>query len=176
VTSSTSAAWISGFGRSRSAAPPLRKLLVKDDLKRCIQFSGHEGDGSPSFGRPMPWGAGDCVQARGQLLPQQPLQSLAEDQVDDGERVGCGLDGGKPGRRAFALLAREGKEGVYAGSAFVTLGAADRDRFWTTTEALRVPKVVVSDLRKDKRKTSFVRPELRVHARHLKGACSATRG
>jgi bifunctional non-homologous end joining protein LigD len=55
-----------------------------------------------------------------------------------------------PGGAAFALLAREESEGlVYAGSAFVTLDAADRDRFWTTTEALKIPKAVVAHLRKE---------------------------
>jgi ATP-dependent DNA ligase len=50
-----------------------------------------------------------------------------------------------PGGPPFALLARESEDGlVYAGSAFVTLGAADRERFWTTTEALKISKAVVS--------------------------------
>jgi hypothetical protein len=46
-----------------------------------------------------------------------------------------------PGGAPFALLAREEEDGlVYAGSAFVTLSAAERDRFWTTTEELKVKR------------------------------------
>jgi len=89
--------------------------------------------------------------------------------MTESEFIVVGMEA-SPGGAPFALLAREKEDGlVYAGSAFVTLGAADRDRFWTTTEALRIPKAVVAELRKGKRKASFVRPELRVRARHLKG-------
>ena len=45
-----------------------------------------------------------------------------------------------PGGAPFALLAREaGGELVYAGSAFVTLPGASRDRFWRTIEPRRTP-------------------------------------
>ena len=88
--------------------------------------------------------------------------------MTESEFVVVGMEA-NPGGAPFALAREEAEGVVYAGSAFVTLGAADRDRFWTTTEALRIPKAVVAELRKGKRKASFVRPELRVRARHLKG-------
>jgi hypothetical protein len=66
-------------------------------------------------------------------------------------------------------LAREADEGLeYAGTAFVTLSAADRERFWRATErlatglpALSVPRPVG---------VSWMKPELRVTAKHLRGA------
>jgi ATP-dependent DNA ligase len=74
-----------------------------------------------------------------------------------------------PGGAPFALLAREeGGRLVYAGSAFVTLRQPTRDQFWSRAEALKIAKAAVPELR-GKRKASFIRPELRVRARHLRG-------
>jgi hypothetical protein len=73
-------------------------------------------------------------------------------------------------RQVFALLAREAAGGlVYAGSAFVTLPQRARDEFWTRTEAIKIPNAVVPELRGGNRKASFVRPMVRVRARHLRG-------
>ena len=85
----------------------------------------------------------------------------------EGEFVVVGMEP-NPGGAPFALLARE-EEGelVYAGSAFVTLPAAERERFWTRAEALKVKRPAVQ-LAGGCRKASFVRPELRVRARHMK--------
>ena len=75
-----------------------------------------------------------------------------------------------PGGAPFALLAREEPEGLaYAGSAFVTLDDASRDRFWTGIERLRIARPVVPQLRGGNRKATWVKPEMRVRARHLKG-------
>lgn len=57
----------------------------------------------------------------------------------------------------------------YVGSAFVTLPQPARDQFWTRAEALKVSTAVLPELRGGKRKASFVKPELRVRARHLRG-------
>ena len=89
--------------------------------------------------------------------------------MTEGEFVVVGMEpnaGGAP----FALLAREAAGGlVYAGAAFVTLPQPAREQFWTRTEAIKIPKAVVPELRNGNRKASFVRPELRVRARHLRG-------
>ena len=58
---------------------------------------------------------------------------------------------------------------VYAGSAFVTLPQPARDQFRTRTEAIKILKAVVPELRNGNRKVSFVKPMMRVRARHLRG-------
>ena len=66
------------------------------------------------------------------------------------------------------LLAREQEDGlVYAGSAFVTLPQKERDRFWTTTEALKVKRPAVK-METVGREASYVKPELRVRAKHMR--------
>ena len=71
--------------------------------------------------------------------------------------------GGAP----FALLAREeGGELIYAGSAFVTLPGASRDRFWRTIEVTKLKRPVVAGV--GSRKASFCRPDMRVRAKHLR--------
>ena len=86
--------------------------------------------------------------------------------MTEGEFVVVGVEP-NPGGALFALLARDtAGELIYAGAAFVTLPQPARDQFWTRTEAIKIPKAAVPELRN--RKASFVRPELRVHARHLR--------
>ena len=75
------------------------------------------------------------------------------------------------------MLARETEQGLaYAGSAFVTLPQPARDRFWRATEALKVPRPALQEIRS--RKASFVRPEMKVRVRHLlrRGRDAAPRG
>jgi bifunctional non-homologous end joining protein LigD len=85
---------------------------------------------------------------------------------DEGEFVVIGAEH-EPGKPAFALLARETDEGLaYAGSAFMTLGGEDRDRFWTMVELHGRSKPVI---RMEKRKAGRVDPVLRVRVQHLKG-------
>lgn len=74
----------------------------------------------------------------------------------------------------FALLAREEDGGLaYCGSAFVTLPQPARDEFWSRAEALKVDCPAVAELRKGRRKASFVRPELRVRAA-ISGAATSS--
>jgi bifunctional non-homologous end joining protein LigD len=56
---------------------------------------------------------------------------------------------------------------AYAGSAFVTLPAKARDQFWQHAEALKVDRPAVAEIRG--RKVGFVKPAMRVRARHLRG-------
>lgn len=44
-----------------------------------------------------------------------------------------------------------------------------RAMFWSRAEALKIDRPVIAELRKGHRNASFVRPELRVRARHLRG-------
>jgi len=73
----------------------------------------------------------------------------------------------EPGKPAFALLASEDGPALnYVGSAFVTLGGADRDRFWDAVErhaAANPPLNLVGH-----KKARWVRPEIRVRVEHLK--------
>ena len=72
-----------------------------------------------------------------------------------------------PSGPPFALLAREAPAGlIYVGSAFVTLPKAERDRFWSETERLKTSKPSLPEIMK--RKVGFVKPELRVRAKHLR--------
>jgi bifunctional non-homologous end joining protein LigD len=74
----------------------------------------------------------------------------------------------QPGQASFALLAREMEGGlVYAGSAFITLGSAEGERFWSRVGKLAGGKPAVKELAN--RKAQWLRPEMRVRARHLKG-------
>lgn len=67
-----------------------------------------------------------------------------------------------------ALLAREDPEGLeYVGGAMVTLTDAERERFWRAAElhASTKPPIPIA-----KRGASWLQPNIRVRARHLKGA------
>jgi bifunctional non-homologous end joining protein LigD len=73
----------------------------------------------------------------------------------------------KSGEAPFALLARETGDGPrYAGRAFVTLSQPERGEFWTRVKALAAEKPPIRSTRK---KAIFVRPMLRVRAKHLRG-------
>lgn len=85
---------------------------------------------------------------------------------DEGEFLVIGAEH-EPGKPAFALLARETEAGLeYAGSAFMTLSGADRDRFWTMVEQRGRAK---APLAMEKRKAGWVDPVMRVRAQFLKG-------
>jgi DNA ligase D-like protein (predicted ligase) len=138
----------------------------------AVQVSEHyEGDGAALFAVAEQMGLEGIVSKRvgsryksGRSALWQKTKCMTE-----GEFIVVGMEP-NPGGAPFALLAREAAEGlVYAGSAFVTLPQHARDEFWTRTEAIKIPKAVVPELRNGNRKASFVRPELRVRARHLRG-------
>jgi hypothetical protein len=67
-----------------------------------------------------------------------------------------------------ALLARETDEGLsYSGGAFVILSDEDRERFWGAVKRLVSdgPAIALPG----QRSAMWVRPELRVRAKYLKG-------
>ena len=86
---------------------------------------------------------------------------------DEGEFVVLGAEH-EPGKPAFALLARETDGALeYAGSAFVTLGGAERDHFWNEIERLGTSAPAIAMERKKARR--WAKPELRARVQHLKG-------
>ena len=81
------------------------------------------------------------------------------------ELIVIGTETGKAA--PVALLARDGEAGLeYVGGAMVTLAQPDRDRFWQAVEALTVAKPAVP---MGKRKATWVKPEMRVRVRTLRG-------
>jgi DNA ligase D-like protein (predicted ligase) len=77
--------------------------------------------------------------------------------------VGCDRNEGGP---PFALLASELNGSLeYVGSAFVTLEESQRELFWRTVERLGTKKPAIAV---QSRTASWVRPELRVRAKHLR--------
>lgn len=87
---------------------------------------------------------------------------------DEGEFVVLGAEH-EPGKPAFALLAREADRGLdYAGSAFVTLGGTQRDRFWNEIERLARPRAPLKIV--GHKKARWAEPHMRVQVQHLKGA------
>lgn len=79
--------------------------------------------------------------------------------------VGTEYERGKP---PIALLAWETPGGlVYAGGAMVTLGGAARERFWEETERLATTRPALKIAKR--RGASWLRPELRVRVRYLRG-------
>lgn len=150
----------------------LRQVIGEADPSSCIQFSDHfEGDCAAFFAAAEAAGVEGIVSKRaGSFYRSGPSKAWLKTKcMTESEFIVVGMErneGGPP----YALLAREEEGGLaYAGSAFVILPQPARDEFWTRTERLKIPKAVVPELRKGKRKASFVRPDLRVRARHLRG-------
>ena len=86
---------------------------------------------------------------------------------DEGEFVVVGAEH-EPGSLAFALLARDAGDHLeYAGSAFITLGADERDKFWTEVALLTRAKPPLP--LPQKRGRHWVEPRMRVRAQYLKG-------
>lgn len=72
------------------------------------------------------------------------------------------------GSPATAMLARD-REGdlEYVGGAMITLTDANRDRFWSAVERLETPRPAIPIAKKG---AQWLKPEMRVRARYLKGA------
>jgi len=81
--------------------------------------------------------------------------------------VGTKLDS-RTGSPMALLARREGDELIYAGSAGFVMPEAERDRLRTRTEELRVARPAIRELAA-KRDARWLKPELTVRVRHLKG-------
>jgi ATP-dependent DNA ligase len=147
----------------------LDRLLNVPAPESPIQFSDAVGgDGAKVFAVAQEFGLEGIVSKRA-MSHYRSGRSNAWRKVKcmtEGDFIVVGVEPNPKGA-PFALLARETEEGLsYAGSAFVNLPTETRDRFWNATEALKVARPVLADIKRNK--ASFLRPELRVRARHLR--------
>jgi len=147
----------------------LRGLIAPDPLS-AIQFSeAIAGDGVTVFAAAERMGLEGIISKR---LGSRYKSGTSRDWLKtkamiEGEFVVVGA-APNPGGAPFALLAREeAGELIYVGSAFVTLPAASRDRFWSTIDATKLKRSVVAGI--GSRKASYCRPDMRVRAKHLRG-------
>ena len=136
----------------------------------CIQYSEHvSGDGRSVFE------AADRMALEG-IVSKRATSRYRSGPSRNWLKIKCVargefvVIGAQPGDRGppCALLARETEQGrQYAGSAFVTLSGQERESFWRQMERLRTPQLAVP---MSNMKASWVRPELRVCAKFLKGS------
>lgn len=147
----------------------LEALIGDQDPSWPIQFSADVSDGEGLFAAAERMGLEGITSKkatsryrRGRSTDWLKIKCFAED-----EFVVIGAEH-EPGSPAFALLARDtGDHLEYAGSAFLTLGSDDRERFWTEMALLTRAKPVLS--MPQKRGRHWVEPRLRVRAQYLKG-------
>ncbi len=147
----------------------LQQALGQSGPERPIQFSAHiEGVGPDFFRAVDAMGLEGIVSKRrgsryrsGSSKSWLKIKTFAE-----GEFVVVAVERG--GKAPIATLAREGEGGLeLAGPAWVTLPEPERERFWSALEALKTSRAAVSMERP--KEGSFVKPELRVRARYLRG-------
>lgn len=136
---------------------------------RCIQFSdGIIGDGRPLFAAAAEMDLEGIVSKKltsryvgGRTRSWLKCKAYAEDEFFV---VGCEQTKGP----ACALLARQTEGGLeYAGSAFVTLGGDERERFWRRMDQLSIDRPAVPIGRR--KHARWVSPGLRVRAKFLRG-------
>ncbi len=149
----------------------LEKLIGRPDPTHAIQFSECiAGEGAKVFASAAELGLEGIVSKRlgSRYASGSTRDWLKTKAMVEGEFIVVGVEP-NPGGPPFALLARETDAGlVYVGSAFVTLPKVERDRFWAATDSLTVTKPAVKEIRRAK--VGFVKPVLKVKARHLRGA------
>lgn len=147
----------------------LARLIGAHDRARPIQFSQDTTDGPGLFAAAAKLGLEGIVSKKADS-PYRSGRSrawLKSKSFDEGEFVVVGAEH-EPGSPAFALLARETGDSLeYAGSAFITLGAHDRDRFWTEVERLGQPEPAIP--MKGRKGRRWVRPQMRVRAQYFAG-------
>lgn len=149
----------------------LRELVGGHDPDTPIQFSEtFEGTGQQLLGAACAMELEGIVSKKVNSRYRSGRQRswLKTKCYDEGDFVVVGAER-EPGRPAFALLAREEDNGLhYTGSAFLTLGGGERDRFWETVERHGRAKPPLSV---EKRKSArWIDPVLRVRVQHLKGS------
>jgi DNA ligase D-like protein (predicted ligase) len=147
----------------------LRELLGENEPSCCIHFSDHVvGAGADLFAAADRMGLEGIVSKRiTSRYRSGPSKSwLKVKCFGEAEFVVIGTARGD--RAPTALLARETQAGLeYAGSAMVTLADPDRETFWRMNEQLKVDRPALA--MESRRETSWLRPEMRVRARYLKG-------
>jgi ATP-dependent DNA ligase len=147
----------------------LEELIGQHDPAWPIQFSQDVSDGPALLAAAAKHGLEGIVskKARSPYRSGRTLNWLKTKVFAEGEFVVIGAEH-EPGSPAFALLAREAGDRLeYAGSAFLTLDAEDRDRFWTDVERYARPKPAIP--MEKKRGRRWVEPRMRVKAQFLAG-------
>jgi DNA ligase D-like protein (predicted ligase) len=145
----------------------LQELIGEHDPTSRIQFSEHVIGGGPEFfdvacGAELEGIVSKKITSR--YSSGRSKAWLKAKAFVDGEFVVIGYRREKD--RSVALLARETDGGLqYAGGAFVTLSDEERERFWRATERLASDK---PSLLTDIRGASWLRPGIRVRAKHLR--------
>jgi DNA ligase D-like protein (predicted ligase) len=151
----------------------LHELIGEPAPHSPLRFSDHfEGDGAAFFA------AAEAAGVEG-IVSKRVDSRYRSGRSDAWRKAKCETEsefvviGAEPNRDGppYALLARETDSGlVYAGSAFVTLSQAEKERFWPRSEAIKIRRPVPTEgLDTRKRKVSWFKPEMRVRARHMRG-------
>ena len=148
----------------------LRYLLSGLGSEAPIRFSDHVvGNGAAVFAAAEAMGAEGIVSKRlgsryrsGPSRVWQKVKSFAE-----GEFVVIGTSRGD--LAPVALLAREMEDHrlEYAGAAMVTFSEGERERFWRANERLKTKDPALH--MEPRPETSWLKPEMRVRVRHLRG-------
>lgn len=147
----------------------LAQLLGPHDPHQPFQFSEHVvGGGAEFFDAVDKMGLEGIVSKRlGSRYRSGPTKAWVKTKTFiEEELVVIGTERGD--KAPVALLARERDGNLeYAGGAMVTLRQPDRDRFWETTEALKLDKPPLP--MKPRKDASWVRPSMHVTVRTLRG-------
>jgi bifunctional non-homologous end joining protein LigD len=148
----------------------LRELLGSNEPSRAIQFSDHVlGSGPEFFALAEKSGVEGIVSKKlGSRYQSGPTQSWVKTKAfTESEFVVIGA--AKGDLAPVALLARETDDRrlEYAGAAMVTFAESERERFWRTMERLATDKAPLH--MKQPSESSWVRPEIRLRVRHLRG-------
>jgi bifunctional non-homologous end joining protein LigD len=149
----------------------LQRLLGRHDPFHRVQYSDHViGGGGAMFNVCDRMGLEGIVskKVRSRYISGRSTQWLKVKCWAEDEFIVLGIEPGENGP-AIARLARQTDEGLeYAGGAAITLGGAERDRFWSEAERLTTDKP--GEGCPKSRKARWLTPEMRVRARFLKGS------
>lgn len=148
----------------------LRYLLAGADGEGPIRFSEHiAGNGPEFFAAAEAMGAEGIVSKRlGSAYRSGPSRAwLKVKSFTEGEFVVIGTARGD--LAPLALLARETADHrlEYAGAAMVTFSEAEKKLFWRANERLKSTEPALH--MEPRPETSWLKPEMRVLVRHLKG-------
>jgi bifunctional non-homologous end joining protein LigD len=141
----------------------LAEMIGDNDPDSPLQFSASITGGGPMF-----FAQGIVSKKAGSKYRSGDATTwLKTKTFAEGELVvvGTEYERGKP---PIALLAWETEAGLeYAGGAMITLGGAERERFWEEAERLATSRPAVAVAKR--RAAKWVLPEMRVRVRHLRG-------
>jgi ATP-dependent DNA ligase len=159
----------------------LRRDPLEERRERLRELVGGAGPGCLQFSEHVVGGGAEFLAAVDQMGLEGIVSKRRRSRYRSGQarawlKVKCFAEGEfvvigtahTAGRAPVALLAREFQGAiVYAGAAMVSLSGGERERFWSEVERLKIdrPSVPVAD----QAGARWIRPQLRVQARFLKG-------